>query len=195
MPTRPRDRKVRELPDPREALKSGNLRAAQIGFAMEQMTEFRECLGMSSDGPAIGFGTTLWLLGDLWGATLVWANVCDLATKGRYSHSSSGTFQSGLLLWFASVWLKDSACEEATSERLESLHDKVDELFTKLLRRKRTIMGASFAASLAKFLRREADLSSVEAEYSDVPLRRERQATMAMFYAGVRAFEDGNVQE
>ena len=56
-------------------------------------------------------------------------------------------------------------------------------------------MGAGICASIAKHLRGEAELAKVEAEYNDVPLFRERQQTMAMFYAGVRAFEEGNTQE
>src|ERR1043166_6021528 len=81
-----------ELPKPREALKSGDLHTALSGFAMEQMLELRTSLDTRTDSPGVGFGTTLWLLGDFCGAAIVWADVCAAATRGRYSHSQYGTF-------------------------------------------------------------------------------------------------------
>ena len=95
-----------------------------------------------------------------------------------------GTFQSGLLLWFASVWLKD-----------DDWHSEAEALFEKLLRKKQPVMGAGYPSQLAKLLRREIDLPEIEAQQSDVSLLREREQTQALFYAGVRAFEDGRIDE
>jgi hypothetical protein len=171
------------FPNPREALKAGDLRAALEGFATEHLLAFR-FNHRSSDGPAIGFGVVLWLLGDVYGAAMVWSQVCDQAFRGRYDYSSQATYQGGLLLWFASVWLKD-----------EDWHCEAEQLVDKLLRKKRPVMGAGFPSRLARLLRKEIDLPQIEAEYSDVPLLREREQTQALFYAGVRAFEEGNLSE
>jgi hypothetical protein len=172
-----------QTPRPDEALKSGDLPAALAGFATQHFLDsrFRD---RTSDGPAIGFGVSQWLLGDDFGAAMVWASVCETAYKGRYHYSSQGTFQGGLLLWFASVWLKD-----------EDWHDQAEQLFDKLLRKKHWGIAGSFSGRLARFVRREIDLSEVEAGYSDEPLLRERRQTQALFYAGVRAFEAGDIQE
>src|SRR2546421_1287141 len=113
-----------ELPNSREALKSGDLRAALSGFAMEQMLDLRASLETRTDSPAIGFGTTLWLLGDFCGAAIVWANVCDAAIGGRYTQSECGTFKGGLLLWFASVWFKKGDWDRKPDVLTENLHDK-----------------------------------------------------------------------
>lgn len=172
-----------ESPKPGEALKSGDMRAALEGFAVEHLLELR-FRHRNSDGPTIGFGAALWLLGDVYGAAMLWSKVCDEAYRGRYHYSTQGTIQGGLLLWFASVWLKD-----------EGWHDEAAQLFDKLLRKKRPVMGADFSSQLARLLRREIDLPEIESAYSDVPLRRERQETQALFYAGVRAFEEGNQRE
>jgi hypothetical protein len=94
-----------------------------------------------------------------------------------------GTFQGGLLLWFASVWLKD-----------EDWHDEAAALLDKLLRKKRPVMGADFPSSLARLLRREIDLEQVRAGFSDVPQVREECERMALFYAGVRAHEEGDAE-
>jgi hypothetical protein len=56
-------------------------------------------------------------------------------------------------------------------------------------------MGAGFPSRLARLLRREIGLPEVEADYSDTPLLRERRQTQALFYAGLRAFEEGNSKE
>ena len=168
-------------PRPDEALKSGDFHAALSAFATEHLLDFR-FRHRESDGPAIGFGVALWLLGDHYGAAMVWSKVCETAYKGRYHYSSQGTFQSGLLLWFASVWLKD-----------EDWHDEADQLFDKLLRKKHWGIAGSFQGRLARLVRREIDLPEVEADYGDG--LRERRETQALFYAGVRAFEAGDVQE
>lgn len=186
---------IGELPRPDEALKSGDFHAALNGFALEHFLKLRETRTMTSDESIIGFGTALWLLGDRNGAASVWARVCDEAIKGRYTHSSNGTFQGGLLLWFASVWLKKGDWENKPEILLDNLHDLANDLLEKLLSKKKPMMGASFAASLAKLLRREIDLAEVETGYTNVPLLKERRQSMALFYAGVRAFEEGNTQE
>ena len=77
----------------------------------------------------------------------------------------------------------------------DDLHDLADGLLDKLLSKKRPVIGAGIAASIAKHLHGELDLAKVEAEYSDAPHLRERQKMMVLFYAGVRAFEEGNTQE
>jgi hypothetical protein len=159
------------------------LPSALAGFATKHLLDFR-FRHRESDGPAIGFGVTLWLLGDVYGAAMVWSKVCETAYKGRYQYSSQGTFQGGLLLWFASVWLAD-----------EDWHDEADQLFDKLLKKKHWGSAGSFSGRLARLLRKEIDLPEVEADYSDEPLLRERRQTQALFYAGVRALEGRNVQE
>jgi hypothetical protein len=181
-PSSPEWNKFGQEPTPLEALKSHDLRAALGGFATQHLLQFRR--RMVSDGPAIGFGVTLWLLGDTHGAAMVWSKVADEAYKGKYTHSAMGAFQGGLLLWFASVWLKN-----------QDWHDEADQLLEKQLRRKRPVMGATFPSLLAKLLRQEANLQQVESEFSDVPLLREREQSQAYFYAGVRAAEHGDTTE
>jgi hypothetical protein len=83
------------------------------------------------------------------------------------------------------VWLKD-----------EEWHDEATQLLDKLLKRKQPVMGGEFASNLARLLRRELNLAEMEAEYGrEVPLLRERERTIALFYAGVRAFEEGDPQQ
>lgn len=159
-------------PNPDDALKAGDFRSALGGFATEHLLEFR-WNHRNSDGPAIGFGVALWLLGDIYGAAMVWSKVCDEATRGRYSYSSMATFQGGLLLWFASVWLKD-----------DEWHGEAEVLLDKLLRKKRPAMGSAFPSVLAKLLRGDVDLRKVD--FSTVSLLREREETQAFFYAGCR---------
>jgi len=188
-------KEIGKVPKPDEALKSGDYQAALNGFAMEHLLAFRESRTMTSDDSMIGFGATLWLLGDLYGAALIWARVCDETIKGRYTHSSNGTFKGGLLLWFASVWLKKGDWQKKPDFLVDNLHDLADTHLEKLLSKKRSVMGVGIAASIARHLRGEMDFGKVEAEYSDVSLFRERQQTMALFYAGVRAYEQGNRKE
>jgi len=117
---------------------------------------------------------------------MIWARVCDDAIKGRYSHSRDGTFKGGLLLWFASVWLKKGDWQKRPDFLVDDLHDLADTHLEKLLSKKRPVMGAGIALSIAKYLRGEIEFAKVEAEYSGEPLFRERQQTMALFYAGVQ---------
>ena len=57
-------------------------------------------------------------------------------------------------------------------------------------------MGASFSILLAKYLRREIDLSQVQASYSDRPLHSQRHGEIeSLFYAGVQAYDEGKVDE
>ena len=186
-------------PRPDEALKSRDYGTAANAFAMEHFLQCRDSRAWISDGSMIGFGAALWLAEDPHGAIRIWARVCDEAIKGRFTHSSDGTFKGGLLLWFASVWMEKLEWKtdppELRDNLTDDMHDLADTLLEKLLRKKRPIMGAGIAASIAKHLRGEIDLATVETEYSDVALFRERQQTMVMFYAGVRAFEHGNQQE
>jgi hypothetical protein len=169
-------------PDPTAALHAGDLPAALSGFATREMLDYRVDGRCHSDGWICGFGVVQWLMGDKYGAAAVWARACDEAFRGKFRYSGMGTFQSGLLLWFASVWLKD-----------DDWHSEAEALLEKLLHKRRPVMGATYPALLARLLRREADLSDVEARQSDVALLREREHTQALFYAGVRAFEDGDV--
>jgi len=98
---------VGTTPQPKAALESGDLQAALSGFATLHLLNYRMHMRVCSDVHISGFGVALWLLGDRLGAATVWSRVCDEALKGKYTYSSTGTFQGGLLLWFASVWLKD----------------------------------------------------------------------------------------
>jgi hypothetical protein len=165
-----------ETPEPRAAIEAGDLQAALSSFATRHLLDYRLRMRVYSDVWISGFGVAQWLMGDIFGAGTVWSRVCEEALKGRYTYSSTGTFQGGLLLWFASVWLKD-----------EDWHDEAAALFDKLLRKRRPVMGASFPSLLARLLRKEVDLSEVQAA-----CQGEAHERMALFYAGVRAFEDGD---
>ena len=164
-------------PRPDEALKAGDLQRALTEFGLEQMLELRNSMGMTSDGPGVGFGATLWLLGDYEGAGYVWAQISERVFKGRYSHSNQKTFQGPLLLWFASVKLES-----------KDWHDLATRTFQKLLRNK--LWRSDSVAELALFLQKEVDLAFLESKFTE-PMR-ERQFPKALFYAGVRAIEEGN---
>jgi hypothetical protein len=57
-------------------------------------------------------------------------------------------------------------------------------------------MGADFSIQLARLLRREIDLPEVRAAYRDKPPHtHDGYEWEALFYAGVRAYEDGDVEE
>ena len=57
-------------------------------------------------------------------------------------------------------------------------------------------MRASFSILIAKYLRREIDLSQVQASYKDKPAKSQRHYEMeSLFYAGVQAYDDGKVDE
>jgi hypothetical protein len=174
-----------EMPEPGTAIESGDLKAALAGFATRHLLDYRRRLQFYADGEICGFGSVLWLMGDHHGAAEVWATACDEAFKGKFRYSSSGTFQPGLLLWFASVWLKD-----------EDWHDEASALLDKLLRKKYPVMGAGFSILLARLLRGEIELREVQATYRDDPPHMKEECEWeALFYAGVRAFEKGNVKE
>jgi hypothetical protein len=168
-----------------EALKRGELSAALRAFATGHLLTLREPVRTYSDHDINGFGATLWLMGDTRGAGFVWSRTCDEAYKGRFTHSASGTFQSGLLLWFASVWLKNQVWRGDAERLLE-----------KLLRKKQPVMGAEFPSHLAKLVRGETDAVRVAAEYDAAPSHlRERRKAQTMFYAGVREVDLGNSAE
>jgi hypothetical protein len=152
------------------------LKAALSGFAVRHLLVYRRRMQFYSDGEICGFGAVLWMMGDLTGAASVWATACDEALKGKFKYSGTGTFQPGLLLWFASVWLKD-----------EDWHDEAAALFDKLLRKRYPVMGAGFPSLLARLLRHEIDLPQVQSACDS-----EARHRMALFYAGVRAFEAGD---
>jgi hypothetical protein len=174
-----------KLPEPHPAIERGDLQAALSAFATREMLDYREYGPSHSDVWICGFGVTLWLMGDTDGAGSVWSKACDEAQNGKFKYSSTGTFQSGLLLWFASVWLKN-----------EDWHEEAEALFDKLLRKKRPDMGADFPILLARMLRREIDLPEVQASYRDEqPEDCEDYEWEALFYAGVRAYEDGDIGE
>ena len=174
-----------KLPEPHPAIESGDLQAALSAFATREMLDYRMHGPSHSDGWICGFGVTLWLMGDTGGAGRVWSRACDEAVRGKFKYSSTGTFQSGLLLWFASVWLKN-----------EDWHEEAEALFDKLLRKKRPVMGAGFSMLLARMLRREIDLPEVQASYRDEqPEHCEDYEWEALFYAGVRAYEEGDTAE
>jgi len=166
-----------EIPRSDEALRAGDLQMALNGYAMEQLLELRSPVESRSDRPAIGFATVLWLLGDRAGAGHVLAQATETAFRGRYTHSAAGTFQECLLLWFASVRLQS-----------QEWHNLANRTIDKLLRKK--FANNSWPARLALLLQGQVELNDVESSISE-PLR-ERQFPQAMFYAGVRALEDGN---
>ena len=171
------------IPEPLAAIEAGDLQLALSGFATRYLLDYRMHMRVYADNDICGFGLTLWLMGDRLGAATVWSRVCEEVLKGRYTYSSTGTFQGGLLLWFASVWLKD-----------EDWHEEAAALLDKLLRKKRPVMGANFHSSLARLLRKEVDLAQIRATFSDVPQMREEEERLALFYAGVRAYEAGNTE-
>lgn len=174
-----------KLPEPHRAIEQGDLQAALGAFATREMLNYRMHGPSHSDVWVCGFGATLWLMGDTDGAGRVWSWACYEALRGKFRYSSTGTFQSGLLLWFAAAWLKR-----------EDWHAEAEALFDKLLRKKRPIMGADFSIQLARLLRREIDLEAVRAGYRDMPPRTQNSYEwQAVFYAGVRAYEDGDIEE
>jgi len=174
-----------KLPEPHPAIERGDLLTALSAFATREMLDYRLHGPSHSDVWICGFGVTLWLMGDTDGAGKVWSRACDEALRGKFRYSSTGTFQAGLFLRFASIWLKE-----------ENWHQESDALFDKLLRKKQPVMGADFSILLARFLRREIDLSEVRAGYSDKsPHTHNSYEWQALFYAGVRAYEDGDVEE
>jgi hypothetical protein len=174
-----------KLPEPYRAIEKGDLRAALDAFATREMLDYRLHGPSHSDVWVCGFGLTLWLMGDPRGAGKVWSRACDEAMRGKFKYSSTGTFQSGLLLWFASVWLKE-----------EDWHEQAGALFDKLLKKKRPVLGADFSILLASLLRREIDLPEVRASYRDQPTHTHvGYEWRALFYAGVRACENGELEE
>ncbi len=176
---------ISKLPQPKAAIEAGDLQAALHGFAAREMLDYRLHGRYHSDVWICGFGVTLWLMGDTDGAGRVWSRACDEALKGKFGYSSTGTFQSGLLLWFASVWLKD-----------EDWHEEAAALFDKLLRKRQPVMGAGFSSLLARFLRQEIDLPQVKASYRDQPPQvREDYEWQVLFYGGVGAYEQGDIDE
>ena len=176
---------VSTRPYPPDALAAGDLRAALDGFATREMLDYGQYGRSHSDIWICGFGVTLWLMGDAAGAAKFWLKACDEAYIGKFKYSSTGTFQPGLLLWFASVWLKN-----------QDWREEADTLFDKLLKKRQPVMGAGFSILLAKFLRREIDLSQVQAGYGNQPTQAQRSYKLQLlFYAGVRAYGDGDIAE
>lgn len=163
-------------PEPKAAIESGDLQGALSGFATREMLDYRLHGRYHSDVWICGFGVAQWLMGDTAGAARVWSRACDEALAGKFRYSSTGVYQAGFLLWFASVWLKD-----------EDWHDEASALFDKLLRRKRLVMGATFPSLIARLLRKEVELPEVLAAATD-----EARERMTLFYGGVRAFEEGD---
>jgi hypothetical protein len=173
------------LPHPKRAIESGDLQAALGGFATREMLEYRQFGRFHSDVWVCGFGVTLWLMGDTLGAAKVWSEATSEAQVGKFKYSSTGNYQPGLLLWFASVWLKD-----------EKLHAEAAALLTKLLSRKRLVMGADFSILVARLLRREIDLFEILASSREQqPQIQQSRDCVALFYAGVRTYEDGDLRE
>jgi len=161
-------REFGETPEPKAAIESGDLQAALSGFATRHLLDYRMHMRVYSDVWISGFGVVQWMMGDTQGAATVWSRVCEEALKGRYTYSSTGTFQGGLLLD-------------------EDWHDEAAGLFDKLLRKRQPVMGAGFPSLLARLLRREVGLAEVQAA-----CRHEADERMALFYDGVRAFEAGD---
>lgn len=174
-----------KLPEPHPAIERGDFQAALGAFATREMLDYRLHGPSHSDVWICGFGVTLWLMGDTDGAGKIWSRACNEPLRGKFKCSSTGTFQSGLLLWFASVWLKDG-----------DWRGEAEALFDKLLRKKQPVMGADFAILLARLLRREIGLVEVRAGYRDKPPHtHDSYEWEALFYAGVRAYENGDLAE
>jgi len=171
---------------PPDLIDVGDLQGALCAFAAREMLDYGlHGHQMHSDVWVCGFGVTLWLMGDTDGAGKVWSRACDEALRGKFKYSSTGTFQSGLLLWFASVWLENKDWRE-----------EANSLFDKLLKKRQPVMGANFSILIAKYLRREIDLSQVQASYSDAPPQSQRHDEItSLFYAGVQAYDEEKVDE
>ena len=179
------DSQISTLPHPWEALAEGNLQTALSSFAVREMLDYRKHGHGHADVWICGFGVTLWLMGDTEGAARLWSRACEEAAKGKFKYSSTGLFQPGLLLWFASVWLEEDRWQEDANA-----------LFDKLLAKRRQVMGADFPALLAKLLRGEIDLPQVQESYRESSaLIRGGCDREALFYAGVCAYERGNHQQ
>lgn len=179
-----------KLPEPHPEIERGDYGAALKAFAMRELLDYRESGPSNSDVWVCGFGTTLWLMGDRYGAARLWSHLCGEVMRGRIRYSSTGNFQAGLLLWFAAVWLKHDGYEAAAEE----WHDKAASLLEKLLSRRGLVMGADYSILLAKLLRGEIELSAVQANYVDKPAnQRDQNEWQALFYAGVRAREQGDL--
>jgi len=173
------------LAHPLESIEGGDLKAALNASAVREMLDYRADGHGHSDGWICGFGVTLWLMGDKFGAAAIWSKACDEALKGKFRYSSGGTFQSGLLLWFASVWLKDQTWRE-----------EAEALFEKLLNKRQPVMGARFSSRLARLLRKETTLPEIQTAYTDEPPQiKQDYHWEALFYSGVRALEEGNIHE
>src|SRR5690348_12058349 len=113
MPQLPQDWwDISKLPEPKAAIEAGDLQKALDGFATREMLDYRLHGRPHSDVWVCGFGVALWLMGDADGAGRVWSRAGDEALRGKFKYSSTGTFQSGLLLWFAAVRLKHEAWHE-----------------------------------------------------------------------------------
>jgi hypothetical protein len=57
-------------------------------------------------------------------------------------------------------------------------------------------MGARSSILLAKFIRREIELSEIPSSYQkESPQNQEIHAGKSLFYAGVRAYQDGDIGE
>ena len=170
---------------PPNAIDAGDLQGALRDFACRELLDYGLYGPCHSDVWICGFGVTLWLMGDTEGAGKVWSRACDDEVRGKFKYSIPGTFQAGLLLWFASVWLKN-----------EDWREEANALFDKLLKKRQPVMGASFSILIAKYLRREIDLSQVQASYSDKAPQSQRHGEMeSLFYAGVRAYDEGKPDE
>jgi hypothetical protein len=180
-----------KLPEPHPEIERGNFDAALKAFAMRELLDYRESGPSNSDVWVCGFGVTLWLMGDRYGAGRLWSHVCAEVMRGRIKYSSTGNFQAGLLLWFAAVWLKHDGYDAAAEE----WHDAAAALFNKLLSRKWPVMGADFSIRLAKLLRQELDFEQVLAGIDEKSPGYQDYQWEALFYAGVRAFEEGNAGE
>jgi hypothetical protein len=170
---------------PPHLIDAGNLPAALNAFALREMLDYRMYGRYHSDVWICGFGVVMWMMGDCYGAARVWSRVCDEVRSGKIKYSSTGTYQAGLLLWFAAVWLKD-----------EDWREDANVFFSLLLTKRRPPIGSDFPSLLARYLRREIDLLEVKAGYKDqLQNSQDSYELEALFYAGVRAYADGNIDE
>src|ERR1041385_4360652 len=89
---------IAKVPYPFSFLKDKNLEAALNTFALREMLDYRTDGHAHSDAWICGFGVTLWMMGDRFGAANVWSHACDEALRGKFKYSSTVTYQAGLLL-------------------------------------------------------------------------------------------------
>jgi hypothetical protein len=176
---------ISNLPQPKAAIEAGDFQSALNGFAVREMLDYRLHGRFHSDDWICGFGVALWLMGDKFGAASVWSKATGESLQGKFKYSSTGTFQAGLLLRFASVWL-----------RRDDYRDEANALFLRLLSKRQAVSGAAFPILLARLLLGEMETEEVRKVIRSEPSQvQEDYEWQLLFYSGVRACEQGKVDQ